>query len=217
MLHSTPFISEDIDFISLRKNGYTTAKVSEIMSHSLLRNISTETFVPDYDSKYGDGYQPSDTVYSGMYVAKDRMGDRPGGFYEVWLDHVMAWARPYVGMYMNQPSGMDAHLAIAECRSGYFMDWHHDVGERAVAIALLYLCDGEMKDEHGGQLEVAKTYRNADGSVHSREVTGMFSPRHGDLILLDSSSILFEHRVRKYDNPCFHRYFLSATLGIPRG
>lgn len=213
---SSPFISSDICFRSLRSNGYSCASVAPHISNMLLQCVKAEQFVEDYEAKTDDGFDPSETEYSNMYIPKDRMGDRPGGFYEVWLNHVMAWAKPYVGMYLNAPTGMDAHLSISECRNGYHMDWHHDVGERGVALALLYLSEAPMEKSHGGELMVSRVRRDCDGAPSEREVTGVFTPVHGRLVLLDSASVLFEHKVAEYTNDRFHRYCLAATLGIPR-
>ena len=213
---SSPFIVSPLDFKSLRSNGYICTTVTSHMASMLLRCVKSERFVDDFESKTGDGYTRSETEYSNMYVAKDRMGDRPGGFYEVWLSNLMAWAKPYVGMYMNAPTGLDAHLAITECRNGYHMDWHHDVGERGVALALLYLSERDIEKRHGGELLVSKVHRDARGNPHSREVTGVFTPAHGRLVLLDASSTRFEHKVEEYKNNEFNRYCLAAVLGMPR-
>lgn len=212
----SPFIYGNLDFSSLRKNGYTVARVDEYMTSTLMRCLNSEKFVADFESKHGDGFEPSETEYSNMYVAKDRMGDRPGGFYEVWLNHVMSWASPYIGMYMNQPTGLDAQLAITECRDGYYMDWHHDVGERGVAIALLYLNEHPLEKRHGGELMVSRVRRDSLGGPVEREVTGVISPSNGRLVLLDASSALFEHKVNVYQNKSSHRYCLAAVLGLPR-
>jgi hypothetical protein len=211
----SPFIDGFIDFRSLRENGWTQAVVSPLMTGTLLKCLSEEDFVLDYESKDGDGYEPSPTAYSNMYVAKNRMSDRPGGFYETWLEHLMAWASPLVGMYMYQPTGLDSTLAITQCKKGYFMDWHHDAGERAVAIGLLYLNESEVTEEDGGALLVCKTSRDCDGNVVEREVTGKFRPTHGTLILLDASTVEFEHSVTEY-NGNTPRYCLSAVMGMPR-
>lgn len=212
----SPFIQGDLDFASLRKNGYSVASVTPHMADMLLDCVLKESFVPDFESKTGDGFEPSETEYSNMYVAENRMGDRPGGFYEVWLSHVMAWASPYIGMYMNGPTGLDAHLAITECRNGYYMDWHHDVGERGVAIALLYLSEHEVSKGDGGELMISRVTRDSDGYPADHEVTGVFTPIHGRLVLLDASSLSFEHKVNHYINSSKHRYCLASVLGIPR-
>ena len=123
---------------------------------------------------------------------------------------------PWASMMAFTTDKPKHHLAITECRKGYHMDWHHDVGERGVAIALLYLSEHEVSKGDGGELMVSRVTRDSNGYPVDHEVTGVFTPTHGRLVLLDASSLAFEHKVNQYINSSNHRYCLASVLGIPR-
>lgn len=104
--------------------------------------------------------------------------------------------------------GLTSYLGMP----GYCMEDHTDVGDRALAIAMLYLSDDIFDKSTGGELTISAVTYNPDGTVKSRDETDKIYPNHGQVVIINARDPLFQHGVLPLVKEGMYRYSLFIPI-----
>ncbi|MDU8351212.1 2OG-Fe(II) oxygenase [Pseudomonas syringae pv. actinidiae] len=189
-------LNDDFDINSFLAKGHCRTTISSIFADALLQDILSEAFSMDEpDEPDYVGYV--EKYYQDRYISTDdrsNQGSR-SQLKKMIAASVLNYQKPLLRFYAGGSDVELTNVSAYEGRTGYRMGWHQDIGDRSVSETIIYLCEKDWQEGDGGELQIAKVERDADGKIKRREIIETIVPRHGDVVILENLSPHFEHQV----------------------
>jgi hypothetical protein len=88
------------------------------------------------------------------------------------------------------------HIILHRYHKSKSMNWHHDVFDRSLILALAYLGDTCFTEDDGGVLEIAKCSVNAQGlPIGEPDIIHRALPNPNTVVLINNTDPTILHRV----------------------
>lgn len=197
-----------INIKSFFENGYMVNELNEDIASNLLEEIKKEHWVKVKKEEISNGIVRRE--YKDRYISKRGLF-QPQNLKPVYKS-VLNEFEDHLEVLLSQYDISGNTLTPFLGMSGYMMESHSDLGDRALAIAIVYLSEDSFNDHTGGELNLYRVNLDLNGKVINRELIDVVYPNNGQIIIINPNDPRFEHEVKEV-NSDLKRYQLFITLG----
>ena len=207
------FSTETIDINKLYSQGYCITTLDKIFADKILKDMKEETWVeiqPD-DEGLEDGM--GDKYYTKRFMSARSLlkptSLRPS--YKFFSNRFKEWAEPVLRRFESAPkSVLSAFCGV----TGYSMEAHSDVGDRAVFDVIAFFGDDIDSEQDGGVLNIYKTNILDPYNTENLKLIDKIIPSHGKVVVLNNLSPIFYHEVTELVRKGAKRYQLIGNFGM---
>lgn len=199
-----------MDVASFYEKGFVRTSLSDAFASKLLLEVKSEHWVRVKKESNEDGSLKRQ--YKDRYISKKGLFQpkrlRPA--YSELLEGLRGYLDFVLSKYDLRETGdtLTPFLGM----SGYMMEPHSDLGDRALIIVIVYLSDDVFDSTTGGELNFYNAKLSEDGEVLSRELSQTVYPNNGSVVIINPNDPRFEHEVREVVGD-LKRYQLFITMG----
>jgi len=204
-------LKEKFNLNKIFDTGFQIAQLEDTWSGYYLRRAMRETYVDDPFENYEEQGYREKLILNRMFARWSLDMEKPAHYLDLGQSFLDA-TQPILRLFNHGKPVTDMTLNLMKAKPGYEMGWHEDISGKAPLLGFLYLIPTPLTPEDGGQLEIARVTRDAQGDVCEREILTSITPENGMLILLETQTTRLQHRVTPL-NSTKERYLIVATLG----
>ncbi len=207
------FSTEKIDVQKLYSKGYCVTTLEKKLADKILKQMKKETWIqvqPDasgLEDNFGEKYY-SNRFMSAQSLLKPAVLKSP---YRSFANRFKTWAEPVLRRF---ESSSKVNLSAFCGVTGYYMEPHTDVGDRAVFDVIAYFGDDISSESDGGTLNMFKTNVHDPENRDNLELIEKIVPSHGMVVVLNNLSPIFYHEVTELVKKGAKRYQLIGNFGM---
>lgn len=198
------------DIKSFFEKGFIIEELDDNYSFKLLNEIKKEHWVKIKKEDISKGKVRRE--YKDRYISKRGLF-QPLNIKDSYRE-VLNGIEEYLNFVLSKYDLTDSGHTLTPFlgMGGYMMESHCDLGDRAIAIAIIYLSDDSFNKDTGGELNLYKVDLNENGDVINRELCDTVYPNNGKVVIINPNDPRFEHEVKEVIGD-LKRYQLFITLG----